>query len=390
MQKRLVKVGLGAALVIVLVLAMTTVAFAHSGGHNKGSASPKIPAVTKVNPNKGPAKGGTTVVIHGKDFRKVTGVTFGTVPATSFKVLSAQVIKATSPAGTAGDCVDITVTNGAGTSAANSSDEFTYKAPTPPAVRGVGPKKGPAAGGETIVIFGNGFSGATSVMFGTTAATSFTVVGPHEIKAVVPAGTAGQTVDITVTTPVGTSAVVTSDEFTYQAPQPPVICGIERRRGPAAGGETVVIFGNGFSGATSVMFGTTAATSFTVVSPHEIKAVAPAGTAGQTVDITVTTPVGTSQITSCDQFTYKDTACPANHFSRSQPSDNHSADNHSGGVTPKPKLRRKRAASNERPSLHSREVLWRSASLSNSRIMTLGLDRGRDGEAKPPITTLPW
>ncbi len=50
-------------------------------------------------------------------------------------------------------------------------------------------------------------------------------------------------------------------------------------------------------------FGGVAATSFTVVSDSQIRAVAPAGTAG-TVDIIVTTPYGVSTAVAGDEFTY--------------------------------------------------------------------------------------
>ena len=64
----------------------------------------------------------------------------------------------------------------------------------------------------------------------------------------------------------------------------------------------MTITGTGFTGATAVDFGTTPATSFTVVSDTSITADSPAGTG--TVDVTVTTPGGTSATSPADQFTY--------------------------------------------------------------------------------------
>jgi hypothetical protein len=75
--------------------------------------------------------------------------------------------------------------------------------------------------------------------------------------------------------------------------------------GPVAGGGSVTITGSGFLGATSVKFGGVAAQSFTVVSDTQVNAVAPAGQSGQQVDITVTTPAGTSTTGSPDQCTYQ-------------------------------------------------------------------------------------
>ena len=65
----------------------------------------------------------------------------------------------------------------------------------------------------------------------------------------------------------------------------------------------MTITGTGFTGATAVDFGTTPATSFTVVSDTTITADSPAGTG--TVDVTVTTPGGTSATSSADQFTLR-------------------------------------------------------------------------------------
>jgi hypothetical protein len=109
----------------------------------------------------------------------------------------------------------VTVTNLGGTSPAGSADVFTFVTP-PPAVTGVSPNSGPAAGGTSVVITGTNFTGATGVSFGAAAAASFTVNTAGQITAVAPAGS-GQ-VDITVTTPAGTSAVVAADKFTYIPP----------------------------------------------------------------------------------------------------------------------------------------------------------------------------
>ncbi|MGB9246507.1 MAG: IPT/TIG domain-containing protein, partial [Methanoregula sp.] len=164
---------------------------------------------------------------------------------------------------------------------------------------------GPVAGGTPVTITGTGFTGATTVMFGTTGATSYTVVSATSITAVSPAGTG--TVDVTVTTPGGTSTTSAADEFMYDPI--PTVTGITPTGGPLAGGTTVTITGTGFTGATAVTFGTTAATSYTVASATSITAVSPAGSAG-TVDVTVTTPGGTSTTSAADQFTYDPVPTP--------------------------------------------------------------------------------
>ena len=89
--------------------------------------------------------------------------------------------------------------------------------------------------------------------------------------------------------------------------QPPAVTGVTRG-GPTSGGTTVAITGSAFTGATAVDFGSVPAKHFTVVSATLITATSPAGTG--TVNVTVTTPGGTSVISSADQFTYAAAAAP--------------------------------------------------------------------------------
>jgi hypothetical protein len=87
---------------------------------------------------------------------------------------------------------------------------------SPPAVGGVAPNTGLAAGGTAVVIIGTGFTGATGVTFGGTAATAVVVVDANTITCTSPAKAAG-TYDVRVTTPLGTSAAQTgaADNFVY-------------------------------------------------------------------------------------------------------------------------------------------------------------------------------
>ncbi|MGA8818464.1 MAG: S8 family serine peptidase [Xanthobacteraceae bacterium] len=173
------------------------------------------PTVTNVNPNSGLQAGGTSVTITGTSFFGVigaNGVMFGGNPAASYVVNTPTQITATSPAGTGS--VDITVTGFGGTSAANPpADQFTYI--PPPTVTGVNPNTGPPGGGTSVTISGDNFTGATAVKFGGNAASSFNVISAAQIIATAPAGTG--TVDVTVTTPGGTSATGGADQFSYAA-----------------------------------------------------------------------------------------------------------------------------------------------------------------------------
>lgn len=73
---------------------------------------------------------------------------------------------------------------------------------------------------------------------------------------------------------------------------PPVISSVSPAAGSPGGGTPVTLTGSNFTQATAVRFGPNFALSYTVVSATQITAVAPAGSG--TVQITVTTPGGTS------------------------------------------------------------------------------------------------
>ena len=83
-----------------------------------------------------------------------------------------------------------------------------------PAVTDISPSAGPRAGGTVVTINGSNFTGVTAVRFGSTNASSFIPVSATQISATSPAGTAG-TVDVTVITPGGTSAIGPGDRFAY-------------------------------------------------------------------------------------------------------------------------------------------------------------------------------
>ena len=88
----------------------------------------------------------------------------------------------------------------------------------PPTVGGISPSSGPTAGGTLVIITGSGFPGATAVTFGPAGSSGFTIHTPALITATSPPGTSGMIVDVTVTTPAGTSAVSSADEFIYAQP----------------------------------------------------------------------------------------------------------------------------------------------------------------------------
>ena len=149
--------------------------------------------------------------------------------------------------------ITVTVADAGGQTTAATS-MATVLSPYPATVSGLSATSGPAAGGTVLTISGSGFTGATAVDFGSTPAVSFTVVSDTLIAATVPPGTPGQTVQVTVTTPSGTSTTAAADQFSYNFLTPSVT-GLNPTSGPATGGTVVQIFGTGFAGTTQVSFG---------------------------------------------------------------------------------------------------------------------------------------
>jgi hypothetical protein len=171
------------------------------------ASGPAFPTVMRVEPNHGPATGGTTVTITGTNLTGATAVKFGSTNARSFTVDSETSITAVAPAATG--TVDVTVTTPGATSATGEADRFTYG----PTVTKVEPNHGSLSGRTTVTITGTGFTEVTAVKFGSTSAKSFTVNSATSITAVSPKGK--RTVDVTVTTLLGTSPTSAADQFIY-------------------------------------------------------------------------------------------------------------------------------------------------------------------------------
>lgn len=172
-----------------------------------------------------------------------------------------------------------------------------------PAVSKLSPSTGPAAGATSVTITGRGFTGATAVKFGSVSATTFTVNSSTSITAVSPASSTG-VVDVTVTTPNGTSPTVTADHFTFGAP---TVTHLSPTSGPKAGGTTVTITGSGFAlGAkTTFKFAGVAASGVSCVSSSSCTAVSPArATAGKVEVIATVAGRSSAKDPPADQFTY--------------------------------------------------------------------------------------
>ena len=161
--------------------------------------------------------------------------------------------------------------------------------------------QGTAAGGTSVIIYGTGFTGATSVTFGSVSAV-FTVVNDDEITTTSPVeSNVTQTVPVTVTTGGGPNVAGSQSQFTFYAV--PALTGLSPRQGPVTGGTVVTITGSGFTDATSVLFDGIWA-QFAVVDDHTITATSPAGENPDDISVDVTTPGGVTKNGSASRFTY--------------------------------------------------------------------------------------
>ena len=256
------------------------------------------PAVASVSPTTGALGGGNSVTVTGSGLSTVTHVSFGKTPASGIRVISDSQLTAIAPGGVG--TVDVNVAGPTGVSSKSSADSYLYQSSSIPAVTGVSPVKGPVGGCNPLTLTGTGFNNATQVFFGGRAAGSFLVMSDTSLEATPPPGPAGA-VDVTVTTPLGTSPPSAGDTYTYSGV--PSVTSVKPSQGAHGGGMAVLITGSGFTTATSVLFGSQAATRFTVSDDSHLTVYTPPGTIG-IVDVTVTTPGGTSTINKSDKFTY--------------------------------------------------------------------------------------
>lgn len=207
------------------------------------------------------ANTGATVTLTGSNLNAVTAVSFGGVPAASFKLISETTLSAVVASGASGD---IAVSNPGGSAALTG---FTYISDKP-IITSVSELKGST--GSIILIKGTNFKDFVEVSFGGVSAQSFTINSTKLITAVVGKGASGA---IVVKTLKGTASY---DGFIFI--EPPVIASFSPLS--AATGAQVTIKGSNLTEVNSVTFGGTPAASFIVVSAELITAVVGTGKSG--------------------------------------------------------------------------------------------------------------
>jgi hypothetical protein len=264
----------GAAAVAVLVVAIAVLSLSGGGRHGNGRPSAGVAGpnvATQPSGETGGASGGTTTA---------GGGTSGSAPLPSNKASRGT-----------GNVAGGVPGSGNGTSSDTTSGA---------AITSAEPSAGPVAGGTTVTIHGRGFATASGISFGPRVATAYTVVSDTTIRARTPASATAATVDIVVSLRSGSSSRLPS-AFSY-LPRPRVD-GISPSSGTIHGGTWVTVSGAALRRTAQVQFGDTVAPRIEVVSDTRLRVLSPQHLPGP-VDITVTTPGGTSPAGSRDRFTY--------------------------------------------------------------------------------------
>lgn len=264
-----------------------TVTLVVSNGSNNDTATkyayftpPALPVFPPTITSFSPASGstGSFISITGTNFWEnsiIPTVTIGGVPVSTVYVSSSTSIVVIVGAGGSGN-IKVTTPGG-------SASVGTFTFIPPPVIGSFSPNS--ATLGDIVTIKGHNFTGTTTVKFGDTAVTSFTIVSDSVIKATVWLGASGM---VTVIRPSGAGKAA---GFNFIAPPPPVITTLSSFNGTS--GTLIKISGTHFYGTISVKFGGTDVSSFNVVSDNEIDAVVGFDTSG---NVMVTTLFGSGSI----------------------------------------------------------------------------------------------
>ncbi len=252
------------------------------------SATLPAPQLLGITPSSGPEVGGTAVILTGAS---LTGGGVGLVgyrPLASWTVLNSAIATGTTVAGSAGK-LDVCVTNGDGQSATLSAAFDMVGAPQ---IDGINPAIGAVSGGTLVTIAGKNFASGAEVRFGGKKATSVNVLSAFVIKAVTPPSAPGPA-QVSVSNPDG-QGTVGKAPFLYVLP--PEIGSVFPTMGSAKGGTPVIVRGKNFLAGAKVLFGTKPASVVHFISESVLSVIAPAGTIGEAVSVTVDNPDGQSAI----------------------------------------------------------------------------------------------
>jgi hypothetical protein len=218
-----------------------------------------VSTITSITPSFGSIAGGTAVTVIGTNFISGCGIKFDGIAAIGLTYISATEIRCITPPGSAGFVtVDILNPDGGGGTKTNA---FEYRTITAPIITSINRQDGPFEGGQTVILYGNNFTGISGVKFGldpTAPGSAFDAVivssdlisSPQSLTLTTPAylntdRTAKVEVNIYATNASGVGTFASGDSgYTYRPA--PVITQVLPNSGSTAGQNTVYVIGRNF------------------------------------------------------------------------------------------------------------------------------------------------
>ncbi|WP_164019822.1 IPT/TIG domain-containing protein [Pyxidicoccus trucidator] len=266
------------------------------------------PTLLSSLPARGESGGGTWVRLTGSGFLQGVATTpseaarrtvlkVGEREVRDFQLIDDTSLDLRTPPGAPGP-TSITLENPRGTARCEAC--FTWFESFD--LRDLTPATGARSGGNTVTLVGTGFPSAPGlqVLFGGVASPAVTRVSSTELRVLVPRAHNAGVVDVRVHGQ-GSGGVL---RRAYRYIEDTRITDLAPLTGPQSGGTSVVLTGQGFEGATAVLFGATPASLLQVDSPAQLTAAVPSGPSAGAVDVTVITPRGTWTVR--NGFTYED------------------------------------------------------------------------------------
>jgi len=254
------------------------------------------PVITGIAPAVGSTAGGDSVVIYGTNLGggQVSIGGQGAAQNNGTGCALTSCVVTTSPETAGAKAVVVTRLDGAKSKAGS----FTYVKPGPPVITAVTPTSGFLHGVPTIEVIGRNLTGG-DVFVGATEALD--VACSDSACSGVAYGPKAGTLDVTVKTPVGTSAKTAADKFTLFSPS---VTKVSPSSGWTMGGLPVTITGTHLADGT-VLFGNTIASKITCTDTT-CTGTTPAVSSAGTVNVTVDADQGSdpTPTTAADHFTY--------------------------------------------------------------------------------------
>ena len=275
------------------------------------------PTLVSVSPVPASTVASTAITIIGTGFKIGGGVTvmIGAQPCASVNVTVATSLTCTAPAQAAGNYA-ILVTNPDTQNSSATPLMLNYQN-AGPTVTSISPVSGPPAGGTAVTITGTGFRTGATVLIGTSACNSVSIVGSSpstSMTCTTTAGTASATAVAVKVTNLDAKFGSKVSAYTYTAVVPVFTSMTDAQGtvtgGHANGGNSFFINGSGFTSSSTVMIGALAAASVTYVSATKLTVKAPSWQ-NQNVSVSVTVTTGSLTSNNKPYFLGGFTAKPA-------------------------------------------------------------------------------